>query len=228
MGKGKLAKFAQMEYYSNVLQYPGGVSQPLPWETIFANDRPLTLELACGKGEYTLALALSDSQRNVVGVDIKGARIWTGATYAIENNIPNAAFLRAHIEMITQFFAADSVEEIWLPFPDPQLKKPRKRLTATTFLHRYRQILRDNGIIHLKTDSQELYDYTLAVIARNHLPLVYATADLWCTPPAEETLRQLLMVKTFYEQMWMRQGLTIKYLAFRLPHGATPLAEPDD
>ena len=164
MGKGKLAKFADMETYENVFQYPYSVVEHVPFEMqghwheqYFHNDNPIVLELGCGKGEYTVELAKLYPNRNFIGVDIKGARMWTGATQALREGLKNVAFLRTNIEIIERFFAEDEVQEIWLTFSDPQMKNPRKRLTSTYFMARYRKFLTDGGIIHLKTDSNFLF-----------------------------------------------------------------------
>lgn len=164
MSKGKLAKFADLETYENVFQYPYSAMEQVEFgmrghwhEQFFKNSNPIVLELGCGKGEYTVELAKRYPQMNFIGVDIKGARLWTGATQAIQAGLKNVAFLRTNIEIIDRFFGPDEVEEIWLTFSDPQMKNPRKRLTSTYFLQRYRHFLKGNGIIHLKTDSNFLY-----------------------------------------------------------------------
>ena len=171
MGKGKLAKFADMERYENVFQYPFSVVDDVPFEMkghwreqYFHNDHPIVLELGCGKGEYTVGLAKLFPDINFIGVDIKGARMWTGATQALNEGLKNVAFLRTNIEIIDRFFATDEVQEIWLTFSDPQMKNPRKRLTSTYFLERYRRFLVNGGIIHLKTDSNFLFTYTSFVV----------------------------------------------------------------
>ncbi len=232
MGKGKLAKFADMERYSNVMQYPCSVVADVPfpmkgrWKEYFKNSNPIVLELGCGKGEYAVSLARMYPDKNFIGVDIKGARMWTGATQALEEGLTNVAFLRTNIEIIERFFASDEVEEIWLTFSDPQMKNPRKRLTSTYFLDRYRSFLVDGGTIHLKTDSNFLFTYTCHVVALNHLPQLLATSDLHHTDIDDAELRQLLDIHTYYEDMWLGRGLTIKYIAFQLPHAGL-LAEPD-
>ena len=167
MGKGKLAKFADMERYENVFQYPFSVADNVPFEMkgrwremYFKNDNPIVLELGCGKGEYTVGLAKLFPNINFVGVDIKGARMWTGAKESLETGMKNVAFLRTSIELISYFFAPGEVAEIWITFPDPQMKKVNKRLTGTRFMKMYREILSGDGIIHLKTDSNFMYTYT--------------------------------------------------------------------
>ena len=226
MGKGKLAKFADMETYENVFQYPYSVMEHVPFEMkgywheqYFHNDHPIVLELGCGKGEYTIGLAQQYPDVNFIGVDIKGARMWTGATQALNEGLKNVAFLRTNIEIIDRFFAPDEVQEIWLTFSDPQMKNPRKRLTSTWFLERYRHFLVDGGIIHLKTDSNFLFTYTTCLVEHNQLPLLEKTDDLYHTS-------QLLSIQTYYESMWIARGLNIKYMKFRLPHKGQ-LEEPD-
>ena len=232
MSKGKLAKFADMATYDNVFQYPYGSLEhadfPLRgrWhEDYFHNQNPIVLELGCGKGEYTVGLARMFPDRNFIGVDIKGARMWTGATEAVRTGMKNVAFLRTNIEIIDKFFAQDEVHELWLTFSDPQMKNPRKRLTSTYFLERYRRFLIDRGIIHLKTDSNFLFTYTSYVVDHNHLPLLERTEDLYHTELS--TLNsQLLNIRTYYEQMWIDRGLNIRYQQFLLPRDAA-LTEPD-
>lgn len=229
MGKGKLRKFADLEHYANVFQYPYGVlqQQPFPFRArwradYFHNDNPIVLELGCGKGEYTVGLAKLFPGKNIIGVDIKGARLWTGATQALDEGITNAAFLRTSIELIDRFFAPDEVEEIWLTFSDPQMKSPRKRLTSTTFLERYRCFLVDGGIIHLKTDSNFLFTYTRLLAEKSGLPVDFVTDDLYGSAPDDP----ILSIRTYYETQWLDRGFSIKYIRFRLPHGI-PLVEPD-
>ena len=233
MGKGKLAKFADMETYENVFQYPYSVMEHVPFEMkgywheqYFHNDHPIVLELGCGKGEYTIGLAQQYPDVNFIGVDIKGARMWTGATQAVNEGLKNVAFLRTNIEIINRFFAPDEVQEIWLTFSDPQMKNPRKRLTSTWFLERYRHFLVDGGIIHLKTDSNFLFTYTTCLVEHNQLPLLEKTDDLYHTSQLSTLTSQLLSIQTYYESMWIARGLNIKYMKFRLPHKGQ-LEEPD-
>ena len=233
MGKGKLAKFADIETYENVFQYPYSVMEHVPFEMkghwheqYFHNDHPIVLELGCGKGEYTVGLAQQYPDVNFIGVDIKGARMWTGATQAVNEGLKNVAFLRTNIEIIDRFFAPDEVQEIWLTFSDPQMKNPRKRLTSTWFLERYRHFLVDGGIIHLKTDSNFLFTYTTCLVEHNQLPLLEKTDDLYHTSQLSTLTSQLLSIQTYYESMWIARGLNIKYMKFRLPHKGQ-LEEPD-
>ena len=233
MGKGKLAKFADMEKYENVFQYPFSVVEHVPFdmkshwhEQYFHNDNPIVLELGCGKGEYTVELAKLYPEMNFIGVDIKGARMWTGATQALKEGLKNVAFLRTSIEIIDRFFAEDEVQEIWLTFSDPQMKNPRKRLTSTYFMERYRHFLVDGGIIHLKTDSNFLFTYTSYMVEKNHLPLLFRTEDLYHTDGIDAATQQILSIQTYYESMWMARGLNIRYMKFRLPREGE-LKEPD-
>ena len=231
MGKGKLAKFADMETYENVFQYPYSVVSDVPFEMrghwreqYFKNDNPIVLELGCGKGEYTVGLAKRYPQMNFIGVDIKGARMWTGATQAIQEGLKNVAFLRTNIEIIDRFFAPGEVQEIWLTFSDPQMKNPRKRLTSTYFMERYRRFLADTGIIHLKTDSNFLATYTNYMVERNNLPVDLKTTDLY--KETDDAFAEAASIQTYYESMWLARGLNIKYLRFHLPHEGA-LEEPD-
>ena len=235
MGKGKLAKFADMASYENVFQYPYSVVEHVPFEmkgkwheAYFHNDHPIVLELGCGKGEYTVELAKLYPDMNFIGVDIKGARMWTGATQALNEGLKNVAFLRTNIEIIERFFAEDEVQEIWLTFSDPQMKNPRKRLTSTYFMERYRKFLVDGGIIHLKTDSNFLFTYTTYMVKKNALPLLFRTEDLYGDNNVQCSMFnvQLLSIQTYYESMWIARGLNIKYMKWRLPRLGT-LEEPD-
>ena len=247
MSKGKLAKFADMETYENVFQYPYSVVSDVPFgmrghwnEQYFHNQHPIVLELGCGKGEYTVGLARKHPDRNFIGVDIKGARMWTGATMALNEGLQNVAFLRTNIEIIDRFFAPGEVSEIWLTFSDPQMKNPRKRLTSTYFLERYRHFLTDGGTIHLKTDSNFLFTYTSLLVERSRLPLEVKTTDLYASPrpaccdaiaattpdAAAAALSLAASIQTYYEHMWLDRGISIKYMKFLLPHDAN-LEEPD-
>ena len=192
----------------------------------FHNDNPIVLELGCGKGEYTVGLARLFPNVNFIGVDIKGARMHQGAKQALEEKLPNVAFLRTNIEIIDRFFDNDEVQEIWLTFSDPQMKNPRKRLSSTYFLQRYRHFLTDGGIVHLKTDSNFLFTYTSLMVEHNKLPLVFKTDDLYHTEGIDEATRQILGIQTYYESQWIDRGLNIKYLKFHLPK-ASELEESD-
>ena len=229
MGKNKLKKFAEMETFHNVFQCGARecvedspvVTMRGKWrELYFHNNNPIVLELGCGRGEYTVGLAQRDPNKNYIGIDIKGARMWAGAKQAELAGIKNVAFLRTNIEMISNFFSPDEIDEIWITFPDPQMKKATKRLTSTFFMQRYRQLLRPDGIIHLKTDSPFLYTYTQAMVKENHYPILVDTNDLY----SEEAVRTLgdkaneaRMLQTHYENQWLDRGLTIKYIVWQLP-----------
>lgn len=233
MSKGKLQKFAEMETFKNVFQYPYSVISEVPFtmkghwrEQYFHNDNPIVLELGCGKGEYTVGLARMYPNFNFIGVDIKGARIYTGAKQALEENLPNVAFLRTSIEIIDRFFGQDEVQEIWLTFSDPQMKNVHKRLTSTFFMNRYRHFLINNGIIHLKTDSNFLFTYTTYMVEKNNLPVLLRTEDLYHTNGLDDRTREILGIHTYYENQWIERGLSIKYMKFELPH-AGELVEPD-
>ena len=233
MSKGKLAKFADMERYENVFQYPYSVVEQVPFEMkgrwnecYFRNDHPIVLELGCGKGEYTVELAKLYPEVNFIGVDIKGARMWTGATQGLQEGLKNVAFLRTNIEVIDRFFTPGEVTEIWLTFSDPQMKNPRKRLTSTWFMQRYRHFLADGGIVHLKTDSNFLFTYTTYMVEKNGLPLLFRTEDLYHTEGIDEETRRILAIRTYYESMWIDRGLNIRYMKFRLPQKGE-LVEPE-
>ena len=225
MSKGKLQKFAEMETFSNVFQYPYSVVENVPFamkgrwrDDYFHNANPIVLELGCGKGEYTVGLAKLYPEVNFIGVDIKGARMHTGAKQALEEGLPNAAFLRTNIEIIDRFFGDGEVQEIWLTFSDPQMKNVRKRLTSTSFMERYRRFLVDGGIIHVKTDSNFLFTYTTYMVEHNHLPLLFRTEDLYHATDIDDETRRILSIQTYYESQWIERGLNIRYMKFRLPH----------
>ena len=233
MSKGKLAKFADMATYNNVFQYPYGALEhtdfPLRghWhDDYFHNQNPIILELGCGKGEYTVGLGKMFPDKNFIGVDIKGARMWTGATQATKDNMTNVAFLRTNIEIIDRFFAPDEVQEIWLTFCDPQMKNPRKRLTSTYFMQRYRRFLINDGIIHLKTDSNFLFTYSTYMVEKNGLPVIFRTEDLYHDERIDEATKKILAIQTYYEGMWIARGLNIKYMKWNLPRTGE-LVEPE-
>lgn len=218
-----------MAGYPHVFQYPYGALQEKGFdkkgrwhELFFKNDRPIVLELGCGKGEYTVGLASLFPEKNFIGVDIKGARMWSGAKEALEKGLTNVAFLRTSIELIASFFAPGEVSEIWLTFPDPQMKKTNKRLTSTRFMRLYRQILAGDGIIHLKTDSLFMYTYTCEMVKANGYPVLYRTDDLYGSGDADE----ILSIRTYYEQQWLDRGLNIKYIRF-VCEERPELTEPD-
>ncbi len=179
----------------------------------FKNENPIVLELGCGKGEYTVELAAMNPNINYIGVDIKGARLWKGAKQAKERELKNVGFLRTNIELIAQFFVENEVAEIWLTFPDPQMKRVRKRLTSTFFLNRYRKFLKPGGIIHLKCDSNFQYTYTRTMVQLNQFEILAETNNLY----EWQHLTDVLRIKTYYEKQWLDRGITSKYLAF-IPH----------
>ena len=236
MGKDKLKRFQENLTFRNMVQpafeevFRKDYSLKGRWGSdFFGNDHPIVLELGCGRGEYTVALAAQFPDRNFIGVDIKGARMWRGAKTATENGMTNAGFLRTRIEFIESFFAPGEVAEIWITFPDPQLKKSRvkKRLTAPAFLASYAKFLAPGGAVNLKTDSRHLHEYTKAVAAINSLPVEVACPDIYGSGMAEG----ILSIKTAYETQFLRQGLPITYLRFSLGERTSfeaPVFEADD
>lgn len=222
VGKNKLERFAELETLPNTLQpklenWSDVFEHKGHWnKNVFKNDNPIVLEIGCGKGEYTVGMGRQYPDKNFIGIDRKGARIWRGAKTAHEEGIGNVRFLRIHLDKIAQFFAPGEVSEIWITFPDPQPQKSRmrKRLTAPGFLNRYKNILAKEGIIHLKTDSQALHEYTLEVIAEEGHNLLFKTNNLYQNPENEND--PILGIKTFYESMFLEQGLPITYLKFQL------------
>jgi len=232
LAKNKIRKWAEMEKYPNVIQprfedvFRKDHALKGKWKTdFFASNNPLILELGCGRGEYTIGMARKFPGANFLGIDIKGARMWNGAATAIRESITNVGFLRTRIELIESFFGTGEVDEIWITFPDPQLKKRRnkKRLTGPRFLNYYRSFLKKDGLIHLKTDSQELYEYTLGLIRANSLELVDQTPDLY----AGKNLDDMLLIRTHYEQIFLDAGKAITYLSFRL-NGERPIVDIKD
>lgn len=249
MGKNKLKKFAEMETLPNVYQctfHEAGEHHPVTelagkWHSdVFHNDNPIVLELGCGRGDYSVGLARLYPEKNFIGIDIKGARIWAGAKEAYTTGLQNVAFLRTNIEAITSFFAAGEVSEIWITFPDPQMKKATKRLTSTYFMARYQQIMVEGGTMHLKTDSPFLYTYTREMLKDNAYAVKADTEDLYgkcnvesvecsvkCNVESVEcnVLNDARALKTHYEKQWLDRGLTIKYLCWLLEH-KEQFAEP--
>jgi tRNA (guanine-N7-)-methyltransferase len=232
VGKNKLARFAEMETLPNVVQAP--FSEALNtkfkfkgvWkQEFFKNNNPLVLELGCGKGEYTVGLAKRFPEKNFLGVDIKGSRMWVGARQSFNEKILNAAFLRTRIELIDSFFENSEVDEIWITFPDPQLKNKRtkKRLTSSSFLTKYRTFLKKDGIVHLKTDSDPLFNYTRKLLKYNSLPILTETDDLYSTNFADD----IRSIRTHYETMFMEKGENITYLKFNI-HSANNIIESPD
>lgn len=213
MGQKKLVRFAEIETFPNVLQYPEGM--PGQWNRFFQNDHPITLELACGKGEYAVGLAQLYPERNFIGVDLKGNRIWVGAKRALKEALRNVAFLRIQIDRITEFFGDGEVEEIWITFPDPQLRvsRDKKRLTHPKFLRLYQQVLRPGGRVNLKTDSPVLYEFTKKVIDMYGCTLHEDSDNVY----AMEHVKPELQIKTHYESLDIAGSNRIHYLAFSLP-----------
>jgi tRNA (guanine-N7-)-methyltransferase len=229
MGKNKLRKFEDMNTYSHVFQYPFAVLQEKGFEmkgkwneSFFGSNQPIVIELGCGKGEYTVGLAKIFPGKNFIGIDIKGARIWSGATQALQENLKNVTFIRTHIELIDHFFAPGEVSEIWLTFPDPQMSKVNKRMTSTRFMKLYSRVLRENGEIHLKTDSNFMFTYTCEMIKANHFPVLIQTNNLYESRLANE----ILSIRTFYEQQWLNRGIPVKYVRFVLESRET-YVEPE-
>lgn len=236
VAKNKLKKFAEVNSFANVVQpqveevFRLDYSLKGKWNReFFRNDNPIVLELGCGKGEYTIGLAQRYPDKNFIGVDIKGARIWKGAKYALEKELQNVAFLRTHIEHITSVFDVSEVSEIWITFPDPQLKRIRikKRLTSSVFLALYAQFLKPEGCIHLKTDNYHLYNYTYNLCKLNKLELKINSDDLYHSRLADD----ILSIRTHYESLFLSQGISIKYLKFSLNNNQSfeePLESEDD
>ena len=214
MAQKKLQRFAEIATFPNVLLYPEDM--PGKWNEFFKNNKPITLELACGKGEYTVSLATLYPQKNFIGVDLKGNRMWVGAKKALEGHIRNAAFLRTHIDKITQYFNKGEVDEIWITFPDPHLRNSRakKRLTHPQYLRLYSKILKEGGLIHLKTDSPMLYEFTKTVIRLYSLNTVKDIADIH----KDANIALELQIKTYYESLDIAQSKKVFYLCFTLSH----------
>lgn len=213
MGQKKLIRFAELETFNNVLQYPENMVGN--WHQHFDNNKPIVVELACGKGEYAFGLAQLHPQINTIGVDIKGNRLWVGAKKAIKNQLSNVAFLRAQIQQLPQYFAKNEVSEIWITFPDPQLRfsKAKKRLTHPRFLRTYEKVLQSGGKIHLKTDSPDLYRFTKEVLVMYQCTVLTDIDDLYKVQDRNEELK----LKTHYEALDIAQSSRIHYLCFTLP-----------
>ncbi len=219
MGKNKLKRFAEMETFENVFQ----PTHEEVWEKdyvlkgkwkqqVFKNNHPIVLEVGCGKGEYTVGLARKFPNKNFIGIDIKGARMWRGAKTAVEEQLNNVAFIRTKAELLESVFAPNEIDEIWITFPDPQMKKVSKRLTGTRFLKRYTSFLAKDGIVHLKSDSNFLYQYTRYMIQENQFPVEVDTDDLYNSDKADD----ILSIRTYYEEQFLNRGIPIKYLKFSL------------
>jgi tRNA (guanine-N7-)-methyltransferase len=221
MGQKKLIRFEAIRHFANVLEYPQGMQGK--WADFFHNQHDITLELACGKGEYAVGLGRLYPERNFIGMDIKGNRIWRGAKTALDDGLTNVAFIRSHIDKISDYFAPGEVSEIWITFPDPQLRgsRSKKRLTHPRFLRLYQQVLKPGGSLHLKTDSPDLYNFTLEVIELFGLTILEQTDDVYGQPG----IKPELMIKTHYEGLDIAQSNRIHYLHFRVDQ---PLPEEKD
>lgn len=215
MGQNKLQRFAEIATFPNVLQYPQGMKGN--WNQFFKNSNPITLELACGKGEYAVGLCMLHPNKNFLGVDLKGNRIWVGAKKAIESKLENVGFLRTHIDKLGDYFLPGEVDEIWITFPDPQLRlsRAKKRLTHPKFLRIYQQVLSPGGLIHLKTDSPDLFRFTKKVIQLFHLEIIDENADVKRSAEIKEELK----ITTHYEGLDIAGASTIHYICFRLNEG---------
>ncbi len=217
--KNKLKRFRENEIFANVIQptreeIQAGFSLKGKWKSYFKNENPIVLELGCGKGEYTVALAKKHPNFNYIGIDIKGARFWRGAKTALEENLTNVAFIRTQIELIDYCFAQNEIDQIWITFPDPQIKfkRMKHRLTNPEFLKKYQEILVETGFVHLKTDSEFLHGYTLGLLQEGNHDILYAHHDIYKNPHAPE---QATLTKTFYEKQFLEQGKAITYVKFR-------------
>lgn len=213
MAQKKLERFAAIKKFPNVLEYPSAMKGN--WRDFFKNTNPVILELACGRGEYTVGLSLLHPHQNFIGVDVKGNRMFIGAKKCLAENLTNAAFLRTQIEKLTDYFEPGEVDEIWIIFPDPQLRisKAKKRLTHPRFLRLYQQILKPGGFIHLKTDSPDLYLFTKKVVELYHLTIVNDSDNIY----SEAFIKEELKIKTHYESLDIAQSKKIHYLKFTLP-----------
>lgn len=217
--KNKLKRFKENESFENVIQPSreevlNGFSLKGKWHSYFKNDHPVVLELGCGKGEYSVALAKNHPDKNFIGIDIKGARFWRGAKTALENNLNNVAFLRTQIELIDLCFAKNEISEIWITFPDPQIKykRTKHRLVTRPFLEKYQSILKPEGVVHLKTDSEFLHGYLLGLLHEGSHEVLFAHHDIYksSSPPLEAT-----SIQTFYEQQYLEKQKAITYVRFR-------------
>lgn len=224
MGKNKIARFEENKILPNVIQPTRaealeGFHLKGKWhQEVFRNSNPIVLELGCGKGEYSVGLAKAFPDKNFIGIDIKGARFWFGAKEAVECNLKNVAFLRTQIELVDYFFAENEVDEIWITFPDPQIKyrRTKHRMTHPDFLERYKKILKPGGIIHLKTDSEFLHGYTLGLLQGAGYEVITAHHDIYGAPEYEPGTPLLREIKTYYEDLFSSKGKTITYIKFRI------------
>lgn len=218
--KNKLKRFKENETFKNVIQptreeVEKGFRFKGKWHEFFKNDRPIVLELGCGKGEYSVGLAERYPDKNFIGIDIKGARFWRGAKTALEKGMNNVAFIRTQIELIDLIFAENEVSEIWITFPDPQIKykRTKHRMTNTTFLKKYKGVLNEEGIVHLKTDSEFMHGYTLGLLHGEGHEVLYAHHDVYSN---EYSPKEVLAIQTFYEQQYLEQNKAITYIKFRI------------
>ena len=218
--KNKLKRFAENETFANVVQPTReevleGFKFKGKWTSFFKNDNPIVLELGCGKGEYTVGLARMNPDVNYIGVDIKGARFWRGAKTALQENLANAAFLRSQIELIDLLFGEEEVSEIWITFPDPQIKykRTKHRMTNLQFLDKYKRILKPSGVVHLKTDSEFMHGYTLGLLHGIGAEVIYANHDVYKN---EGSPKEVLEIQTFYENQYLEKGKPITYIQFRI------------
>ncbi|MCL4148688.1 UNVERIFIED_CONTAM: hypothetical protein GTU68_004848, partial [Idotea baltica] len=218
--KNKLKRFQENETFPNVIQPTReevihNFSYQGKWHSFFKNTNPIVVELGCGKGEYTVALAQQNPDKNFIGIDIKGARFWRGAKTAVEENLPNVAFIRTQIELVEYIFAKGEIAEIWITFPDPQIKykRTKHRMTNTVFLKRYKNILSENGIINLKTDSEFMHGYTLGLLHGEGHEILYANHDVYHNEGAP---KEVTSIQTFYESQYLMVDKAITYIKFRL------------
>ncbi len=219
MGKRKLPRFEEMKHFTNIFQpspqemFEGSHSIRGKWHAeYFKNNNPIILEVGCGKGDYTTGLARRFHEKNFIGIDIKGARLWRGCKTALDESLANVAFIRNKVEFLPSFFAPGEVSEVWVTFPDPQPNKMRKRLTSARFLDIYKQISVENAIVHLKTDSQELFQFTDKIIKQNKLDILFQSNDLYVSDCEKEVVE----IQTFYEKMFLSQNKPITYTKFLL------------
>ena len=218
--KNKLKRFAENETFSNVIQptreeVVNGFELKGKWNSFFKNNNPIVLELGCGKGEYTVGLAKLNPDKNYIGIDIKGARFWRGAKTALEENLNNVAFIRTQIELVDELFAQNEISEIWITFPDPQLKykRTKHRMTNEIFLKRYQNIVKPEGLIHLKTDSEFMHGYTLGLLHGLGHEVIYANHNVYKN---EGSPAEVLKIQTFYENQYLDKGKPITYIQFRM------------
>ncbi len=218
--KNKLRRFRENETFENVIQptreeIQAGFSLKSNWKSHFKNEHPIVLELGCGKGEYTIGLAKQNPQKNYIGIDIKGARLWRGAKIGIEENLENVSFLRAQIELVDELFGENEVSEIWITFPDPQIKykRTKHRMTNKEFLAKYKRILKPDGVVHLKTDSEFMHGYTLGLLQGLDFEIIYANHDVYKN---EGSPKEVLEIQTFYENQYLQKEKPITYIRFRV------------